>query len=296
MKKIYTSVFVLLFPFLMQSQIENKVKLKQINSVKTNFRDSKSGEITNKTILFKEGKLESIQTSDVSQKFFYNTQGLLDMTVKDKVGSNWKEVVNYVYDNQNRLIRFIKKYQEEGQSITKKVVFTYDGARINATTTKSTNHNDSVENIDYTVENGIIVRRSSRDRSQQIVNKTEYVYSKENIVAHKGLIGDKSMQSYVFDDKNSVDLLIVQSLFGLNYKVIVPLISFHEGEFNFESISNNNLLTFSSNSSKYIGKTGKYKYNAMNYPTSHSIVEENGIVKTEMTYQYEFNTTNLGTK
>jgi hypothetical protein len=296
MKNFYTSVFMMLLPFLMQSQMDNKVKLKQINIVKTNFRDSKSGEIINKTVLFKEGKLQSIQTSDVFQKFFYNTHGLLDMTVKDKVGSNWKEVVNYVYDNENRLIKFVKKYQEEGQFVIKKIDVSYDGPRVKAITTKSSDHQDSVENIEYIVENGIIVRRSSRDRNQQIIKKTEYVYSKDNIVTHKGLVGDKSMQNYVFDDKNSADLLIVQNLFGPNYKVIVPLVSFHEEEFDFESISNNNLLAYSSNSSKYVGKTGKYKYNSMNYPTSHSLIEENGIVKTEMTYLYEFDNINFGTK
>jgi hypothetical protein len=296
MKNFYTSVFILLLPVLMFSQMDNKVKLKQINIVKTNFRDSKSGELTNKTVLFKEGKLQSIQTSDVIQKFFYNTHGLLDMTVKDKVGSNWKEVVNYVYDDESRLIKFVKKYQEEGQFVIKKVDISYDGPRVKAITTKSSDHQDSVENIEYIVENGIIVRRSSRDRNQQIIKKTEYVYAKDNIVAHKGLVGDKSMQTYVFDDKNSADLLIVQNLFGPNYKVIVPLISFHEDEFDFESISNNNLLTYSSNSPRDIGKTGKFKYNNMNYPSSHSLIEENGIVKTEMTYMYEFDNTNFGTK
>jgi hypothetical protein len=50
----------------MQSQAsENIVKLKQINIVKTNFRNLKSGEIVNKTIFFKDGKLQSIKTSDV---------------------------------------------------------------------------------------------------------------------------------------------------------------------------------------------------------------------------------------
>jgi hypothetical protein len=292
MKNFYTAVFVLLFPILMFSQMEYRPILKQINIVKTNFRDSKSGEIVNKTVLFKDGKILTIKTSDVTQSFFYNLNGLLDMTVKEKMGSNWKEVVNYTYDKEDRLTKFVKKYQEEGQFITKKVDFNYDGARIKAITSKSDSHQDKVEDIEFIVENGIVIRRTCRDRNQQIINKTEYVYAKENAVTHKGMVGDKSTQNYNFDDKNSVNLLIVKGLFGKNYKVIVPIISFHEDEFDFESISNNNLLNFTSSSTKYVGKSSKYKYNNFNYPASQSLIEENGIVKTELTYVYDSGSSN----
>jgi hypothetical protein len=72
---------------------------------------------------------------------------------------------------------------------------------------------------------------------------------------------------------------MVQIFFGANYKVIVPLVSFHEEEFDLGSIGVNNELVFSSTAINAIGKTRKYKYNAANYPVSCSLVEENGIVK-----------------
>jgi hypothetical protein len=290
MKNLYPLVFMLLFPFLMQSQMEYTPTLKQINIVRTNFKDSKSGEIVNKQILFKEGKIESIKTSDVTQSFFYNTKGLLDKTVKEKTGSNWKEVINYTYDEEDRITKFVKKYQEDGQFVTKKVNFSYDGSRIKLLTQKSDSHDDNVENVEFIVENGIVVRRTCRDRNQQIINKTEYIYSKENAITHKGLVGDKATQNYNFDDKNSVNLLIVKGLFGRNYKVIVPIISYHESEFEFASISNNNLINYTSTSTKYIGKSSKYKYNNFNYPASQSLIEENGIVKTELNYIYDSGT------
>lgn len=276
------------FPCIMQSQIpENSVKLKQINIVKTNFRNLKSGEIINKTILFKDGKLLSIKTSDVIQSFFYNPKELLDMTVKERQGSNWKEVINYAYDKEDRLVKFTKKYEEGGELVTKTVTLTYEGARVKALTKKSNSHQTLLEDIEYIVENGQVARRSSRDRNQQIVNKIEFVYFKDNIVRHKGLLGDKSIKNYTFDDKNSADLLIVKNIFGQNYKVIVPLISYHEEEFDFESISNNNELSFTSTAAEAIGKSRKYKYNTLNYPVSCSLLEENGIVKTEVSYVYE---------
>lgn len=58
---------MMVFPFLMQGQ--DNVKLKQINIVKTNYQNSKDGEIVNKTMVFKDGKLQTITTSDVVQHF-----------------------------------------------------------------------------------------------------------------------------------------------------------------------------------------------------------------------------------
>lgn len=288
MKTYFIALFMMAFPCLIQSQIpENSVKLKQINIVKTNFRNLKSGEIINKTILFKDGKLQSIKTSDVIQSFFYNPKELLDMTVKERQGSNWKEVVNYTYNKEDQLVKFAKKYEEGGELVTKTVTITYEGSRVKAVTKKSNSHQTLIEDIEYVVENGLVARRSSRDRNQQIVNKIEYVYFKDNIVRHKGLIGDKSIKNYTFDDKNSADLLIVKNIFGQNYKTIVPLVSFHEDEFDFESISNNNELSFASTAVNAIGKSRKYKYNNLNYPVSCSLIEENGIVKTEFNYLYE---------
>ncbi|WP_240474725.1 hypothetical protein [Flavobacterium sp. KMS] len=287
MKNYFIAIFMMAFPCLIHSQDqENQVKLKQINVVKTNYRDLKSGEIENKTVLFKDGKLLSIKTSDVVQSFFYNPKGLLDMTVKERIGSNWKEVVNYSYDKEDRITKFLKKYDENGETVTKTVTMTYEGARIKAITKKSNIHT-VIEDIEYVVENGLIIRRSSRDRNQQIFNKIEYVYSNDNVIRHKGVLGEKMFNNFTFDDKKSVDLLIVQNLFGPNYKVIVPLISFHEEEFDFESISYNNELAFIPSSTNYTGVTGKYKYNAANYPISSSFLEQNGIVKIDKTYIYE---------
>ena len=188
---------MMVFPFLMHSQ--DNVKLKQINIVKTNYQNSKDGEIVNKTMVFKDGKLQTITTSDVIQNFFYNKKGLLDMSVKDKVGSDWKEVINYTYDADNNITKFVKKYQEGPDYITKVVSFVYEGARVKVTTKKSTNHQNLVEDIEYIVENGTIVRRTSRDRNKAIIGKIEYVYVNDNVSKHKGLVGDKISKTYTYD-------------------------------------------------------------------------------------------------
>lgn len=279
---------MMVFPCLLHSQDQNApVRLKQINIVKTNYQNSKDGEIVNKTVVFKDGKIQTITTSDVVQHFFYNTKGLLDMTVKDKVGSDWKEVVNYSYDADNNITKFVKKYQEGNDYITKTVTFGYEGARVKVITKKSTNHQNIVDDIEYIVENGIIVRRTTRDRNKAIIGKIEYVYVNDNVVKHKGLVGDKISKTYTFDDKKSVDQLIVQSLFGDNYKVIVPMISYHEEEFSFEAISYNNEMNFSPSSAVLVAVSRKFKYNKLNFPISCSQIEENGIVKTEKTFIYE---------
>ncbi|OCB69365.1 hypothetical protein B0A79_21130 [Flavobacterium piscis] len=288
MKTYFIAIMMMVFPCLLHSQDQNApVRLKQINIVKTNYQNSKDGEIVNKTVVFKDGKIETITTSDVVQHFFYNTKGLLDKTVKDKIGSEWKEVVNYSYDADNNITKFVKKYQEGNDYITKTVTFGYEGARVKVITKKSTNHQNVVDDNEYIVENGIIVRRTTRDRNKAIIGKIEYVYVNDNVVKHKGLVGDKISKTYTFDDKKSVDQLIVQSLFGDNYKVIVPMISYHEEEFSFEAISYNNEMNFSPSSTVLVGVSRKYKYNKLNFPISCSQIEENGIVKTEKTFIYE---------
>jgi hypothetical protein len=288
MKTYFIAIMMMVFPCLLHSQDQNApVRLKQINIVKTNYQNSKDGEIVNKTVVFKDGKIQTITTSDVVQHFFYNTKGLLDKTVKDKIGSEWKEVVNYSYDADNNITKFVKKYQEGNDYITKTVTFGYEGARVKVITKKSTNHQNVVDDNEYIVENGIIVRRTTRDRNKAIIGKIEYVYVNDNVVKHKGLVGDKISKTYTFDDKKSVDQLIVQSLFGDNYKVIVPMISYHEEEFSFEAISYNNEMNFSPSSTVLVGVSRKYKYNKLNFPISCSQIEENGIVKTEKTFIYE---------
>ncbi|MDX6190603.1 hypothetical protein SGQ83_14680 [Flavobacterium sp. Fl-318] len=287
MKKIYfIAIMLMVVPSVLHSQ-DAPVKLKQINIVKTNYQNDKDGEIVNKTVVFNEGKIQSITTSDVIQKFFYNKNGLLDMTVKEKVGSDWKEVVNYTYNADNNIIKFVDKYHEGNDYITKTVTFTYEGARVKAITKKSTNHQNILDDIEYIVENGIIVRRTSRDRNKQIIGKIEYVYVNDNVAKHKGLVGDKISKTYTYDDKKSVELLIVQNLFGDNYKIIVPMISYHEDEFSFETISYNNEVNFSPSSTALVAVSRKYKYNKLNFPISCSQIEENGIVKTEKTFIYE---------
>jgi hypothetical protein len=286
MKKIYLFTLLIVCVSLVHSQ-EDPVRLKQINIVKTNYQNLKDGEIVNKTVLFKDGKIQSITTSDVIQNFFYNTKGLLDMTVKEKTGSDWKEVVNYVYNADNNITKFTKKYKEGNEQVTKTVNFGYEGARIKALTKKSNIHQNPLEDIEYIVENGIVVRRTTRDRNKQIIGKIEYVYTNDNVVKHKGLVGDKISKTYTFDDKKSVESLIVQNIFGDNYKVIVPMISYHEDEFGFESISYNNEMNFIPSSTVYVAVSRKYKYNKLNYPISCSEIEANGIVKTEKSFIYE---------
>lgn len=287
MKKNYLfTIIAIVSTALLHSQ-DRPLRLKQINVVKTNYQNSKDGEIVNKIFLFKDGKIQTITTSDVIQHFFYNTKGLLDMTVKDKIGSEWKEVVNYTYNADNQITKFVKKYQEGNGYIIKTVTFAYEGVRIKAITKKSTNHQNVLDDIEYIVENGIIVRRTSRDRNKAIISKIEYVYNNDNVVRHKGLVGDKISKMFTYDDKKSVDALIVQNLFGDNYKVIVPMISYHEDEFSFEAISNNNEMDFSPSSTALVAVSRKYKYNKLNFPISCSQIEENGIVKTEKTFIYE---------
>lgn len=289
MKKIYfITLFTMLFPYLAKCQeLEKQVQLKQISIMITNFRNLKSGETINKTISFHEGKLSSIKTSDVIQNFFYNPKGLLDRTVKEKEGSNWKEIISYTYDPLGRLIKFNQKYQEGGEFVTRTAVITYQGARVKVITKKSITKDAIVDNVEYIVENGLVARRSSRDRNEQIINKTEYVYTNGNVVRQKGLLGDTSTKFYSFDDKNSADVLIVKNVFGENYRVIVPIISSYENEFNFQMISEANEISYRNTANNDIIKSGNYKYNKLNYPESYALSEDNGMIKTVKKYFYE---------
>lgn len=288
MKTYFTIFFTMIFAYLMKTQAqETAVQLKQINVVKTNYRDLKSGDIVNKTISFQDGKLTSIKTSDVIQNFFYNQLGLLDRSVKEKEGSNWKEVINYSYDSSNRLTKLSQKYEQGGEITTKTVTYTYEGSRIKAITKKSITQNAIVENIEYIVENGLVVRSSARDRNEQIINKKEYVYYKGNVSQRKGLFGDKSSQFYTFDDKYSADLLIVSNIFGENYRVIVPIVASHEQEFDLQMISESNELTYRNTAANDIIRAGKFTYNKLNYPATYSLTEDNGMLKTAKTYIYE---------
>lgn len=288
LKNYFIAICLMAFPIISNAQMtEGEPRLKSIKVVQSFYKNSADGEIINKEILFEEGKLAEVQTSDVIQKFFYNEKGLLDQTTKERVGSNWKEVSQYKYDPSGRIIEFSKKYQDGYVSVTKTVKFTYEGARIKAAARNSSRHNQLVDDIEYIVENGLIVRRVSRNRNKQIIGKTEYSYFKDNVSRHAGLVGDKTIKYFTYDDKNSVNLLIVKNLFGANYKIITPLISFYDDEFEFQSISQNNSLTFKATSDKYNPTTETFKYNSDNYPVSSSKVEGDGLVKTESTYTYE---------
>ncbi|MGL2992912.1 hypothetical protein [Flavobacterium sp. TSSA_36] len=287
MKTYFVAIVMLAFSLGSHSQaIDKPVQLKQIAVVKTNFRNYKSGEAVHKTYAFESGKLSSITTSDVTQRFFYNAQGLLDHTVKERNGSHWKEVITYKYDTANRLIVFAKKYDENGSQVTKTVTFAYEGSRIKQVTQKSTTQQLFVEEVDYVVENATLVRRSVRDRNQQIIHKTEYFYDKGNLIKQTGLLGDKTIKYFGYDDKASANLLMVKNIFGPHYQVIVPLVSFQEEEFEFTCISGHNELKFSSTANTVV-RAGIFKYNAQNYPASYSLIEDSGMIKTVKIYTYE---------
>ena len=288
MKTFFTALFVVCLIFFAQAQEqENPIRLKQINVVITKFRNLKSGESINKTYEFSEGKLRTIQTSDVTQSFFYNPNGILDRTVKEKMGSNWKEVVTYSYDSQNRLTKFKKNYLEGNETITKTVSYTYQGARVRAITKRSVTKEAVVEDNEFIIDKGVISRRALRDRNQQIITKNEYNYLSGNMYKDQGLFGDKTIKYFTYDDKNSADYLMVQNIFGENFMTIVPLVSFHDEEFNFQMISQGNELTYKSTQAIQVVRSGSFKYNANNYPESYSLSEEEGMVKTVKNYIYE---------
>jgi len=136
-----------------------------------------------------------------------------------------------------------------------------------------------VEEVDLVVENGKVVRRSVRDRNKQIIHKTEFYYDKENQTKQTGLLGDKTIKYFGYDDKESANLLMVKNIFGPNYQVIVPLVSFQEEEFEFTFISPNNELKFTSTANTIV-RAGTFKYNAQNYPATYSLIEDSGMIKT----------------
>ena len=284
LKKYLAAICLVTMPLIVQAQYP---VLKQIKVVQRFYKTAKDSEIINKDMVFQDGKLQSVKTSDVIQNFFYDENGLLNKTTKERVGSDWKEVATYKYDLDGRILNFSKKYQEGNEYVTKSVKFTYEGARVKADAKRSNSHQQLVEDVEYVVENGLIVRRVMRDRNKQIIHKTEYSYNKGNVTRHTGLVGDKSIKMYTYDDKGSTDLLIVQNLFGAHYKVITPLISFYDDEFEFQSISENNELTFKGTSEKYTPVTRNFKYNTNNYPLSSHKVEGDGLVVTDSSFFYE---------
>lgn len=287
MKTYFAAFFLMAFSCGVKSQtLDQSLQLKHIAVIKTNFRNLKSGEAIHKNYTFENGKLSTIKTSDVTQSFFYNKKGILDHTVKDRVGSNWKEVNNYTYDAQDRLILFTKKYEENGKIVTKTVTYTYEGARIKQVTKKSTTQQLFVEEVDYVVENGLVVRRSVRDRNQQIIHKTEFFYDKGNPTKQTGLVGDKTIHYFGYDTKTSAHRLMVKAIFGPHYQVIVPLVSFQDEEFKWNDSSPNNEIKYNTSTSPVI-KAGVFKYNTTNYPISYSLIEDNGMIKTVKTFVYE---------
>lgn len=287
MRTLFTAFLALYLMGTIQGQpIAKPIQLKQINVVKTNFRNLKSGEAVHKSYLFENGKLTTIQTSDVTQSFFYNAKNLLEHTVKERNGSNWKEVIKYKYDQNDQLILFTKKYDEDGKFSTKTVTYTYEGSRIKQVTNKSTTQQLFVEDVDYVTENGLITRRSIQDRNGQIIVKTEFSYNNENQNRQTNLLGDKNIKYFGYDQKQSANLLIVQNIFGPNYKIIVPLISYQEEEFDFGFISAHNELKFTTTANTIV-RAGNFKYNASNYPESYFLIEDSGMIKTFKNYVYE---------
>ena len=195
-------------------------------------------------------------------------------------------MINYGYDTQDRLVSFVKKYDENGSAVTKTVTFEYEGSRIKQVTKKSITQQLFVEEVDFVVENGKLVRRSVRDRNAQIIHKTEYNYYKENLTKQTGLLGDKTIKYFGYDDKGSANQLLVKAIFGPHYQVIVPLVSFHEEEFALTFVSNNNETKFNSTANTIV-RSGTFKYNALNFPESYILIEDGGMIKTEKKYIYE---------
>jgi hypothetical protein len=63
MKTYFLAILMMVVPCLLHSQdLNGTVRLKQINIVKTNYQNSKDGEIVNKTVVFQEGKIQTITT------------------------------------------------------------------------------------------------------------------------------------------------------------------------------------------------------------------------------------------
>ena len=66
-----------------------------------------------------------------------------------------------------------------------------------------------MEEVDFVVENGKVVRRSVRDRNKQIIHKTEFYYDKEKIKPNKrDFWATKPSKYFGYDDKESANLLM----------------------------------------------------------------------------------------
>ncbi len=258
------------------------IKLKEINSIELN---TSNGDKITKNYSFDNGKLKSIKTSDIIQNFFYNNNGTLDKTVRENEAFGWKEIANYEYDENGNLIKYTNKYDEGSKSVTKTVSFSYEGTKIRAVTKKSNSTKKYVQWIDYTLQEGKIVSESERDLSQKIISNKRIDYNENDIVAYKGLLGDRSMDNYDYDTKNSAMLLLVQNVFGENYQTIITLIAPHEKEFPLESMANHNFVKFTSTKPSKNEYSNVYTYNNFGYPKTHT--QLNGGYKTMVTYEYE---------
>ncbi|WP_130734124.1 hypothetical protein [Flavobacterium sp. J27] len=283
MKKQLLTLFGFVFALCVQAQeTETSVKLKQITSTETN---TKTGEYSTKKYTFQDGKILSIKTSDIVQSFFYNANGYLDRTVRENEMSDWREVASYFYDDRNNLIKYVNEYEEGGKSVSKTITYKYEGNKIKAITKRSNSSLKFVQWIDYTLENGRIVNESERDINEKVISNRRIDYIEGDLIAYKGVFGDRSTDSYDYDDKFSAMRLFVQNVFGKNYKTIVTLIAPHEKEFPLESISYHNFLKFSSTTPSKKEYRYIYTYNDLNYPKTH--IEHTGLLKTIVNYEYE---------
>ncbi|VXA95157.1 conserved exported hypothetical protein [Flavobacterium sp. 9AF] len=283
MKKQLLSLLGFVLAIFVQAQeTEVSIKLKQITSVETN---TKTGEYITKKYSFQNGKLTSIKTSDIIQSFFYNKEGYLDKTVRENEMSDWKEIATYFYDDKNNLVKYVNEYEDGGKSVTKTISYKYEGNKINAITKKSNSSLKFVQWIDYTLENGRIINESERDINGKVITNKKIDYIEGDLIAYKGVFGDRSTDSYDYDDKQSAMRLLVQNVFGKNYKTIVTLIAPHEKEFSLESISYHNFLKFSSTTPSKKQYEYSYTYNDLNYPKTH--IEHTGLLKTIVNYEYE---------
>ena len=281
MKKQLLATFIFCLPFMAFSQM---VRLKKISSIEKNLINN---QVVTKTHTFEKGKLIKIQTSDVVQSFFYNENGLLEHTVKERIGSSWKEVANYYYNANNQLIKHSNKYQDGPESAVETVTFKYEGSRITAITTRTDSKVKFSQYLEYVVEDGVVVRETERNLNQDIIQKRELYYYKENFVRSRGFVGDKSSDTYMYDSNNSVKMLIAESLFGENFMITVPLIGIHEREIGLDAMSKHNLTKFQTSSATKMPYEFTYTYDAANYPKTAVLINDNKDIKTDITFEYE---------
>ena len=279
MKKQLLILFVFALSFSVQSQT---VKLKQIESIESN---TSTGEKITKNYFFDDGKLASIKTSDIVQTFFYNKDGNLDRTVRENEMSSWKEVASYFYDENKRLSKYVNDYDGGGTVITKTIAFKHDGSRITAITKRSNSRLKFVQYIDYSIKDWKVVSETERDLNRKIVTNRLVDYSDNNLSTYKEVVGDKSTDSYVYDDKKSAMQLLVKNVFGENYKINLLLITPHEREFTMDNMSIHNFLKFTSTKSSKKEYAYSYTYNELEYPKTHTHID--GVIRTVVTYSYE---------